>query len=111
MIENWQAVTAVAASVVVAGGGAIAVVRHLLKADFVPRGVHSALEKRVDGLEKRVVTMPSEHDLTDLTRRLGTVETNVAVVRTTADGINAGMKRVERTVDQMLQHLLTKGEA
>lgn len=111
MIETWQAVTAVAASTVVVAGGALAVVRHLLKADFVPRGVHGALEKRVDGLEKRVVTMPSERDLTDLTRRMGTVETDVAVVRTTAEGINAGMKRVERTVDHVLRHLLTKGEA
>lgn len=108
MIETWQAAAGIAASAVMTAGTAVAVVRHMLRSDFVPRGTHSALEQRVNGLERQMATMPSEHDMADLTRRLGAVETGVAVVQTTVEGVNAGMKRVEHTVGLLLRHQLQR---
>lgn len=106
MIEVWQAGVGILASATVVGGGAVAVVRHMLRADFVSHGQHDALERQVISLKERLGTLPSEHHVSDLTRRMGGVETGVAVVQTSVDGLSTGLKRVERVMDQMLQRLL-----
>jgi Protein of unknown function (DUF2730) len=108
VIELWQAVAAIMASCVVVGGGAIAVVSRMLRSDFVTREEQNRLEARMTGVEKHVAGMPSDHDMGNLMQRLGKVETGVAVVQTTVEGVNAGLKRVEHTVGLLLDHQLRK---
>jgi len=108
MIDAWQAGAGILASSVIVGGGAVAVVRHMLKAAFVTRAQHETLERAVSGLRERLGALPNEHDVSDLTRRMGGVEKGVAVVQETARGMEAGLKRVEHTMGMLLQRMLEK---
>jgi hypothetical protein len=110
VIEEWQAVAGIAASSTLVAGALVAVVRHMLRSEFVPRAQYGDMEKRVASVEKRLGAIPSEHDVSDLTRRLARVETGVAVVQTTIEGVNTGLKRVERNVDLLIEHQLRKEE-
>jgi hypothetical protein len=110
MIEAWQAGAGILASAVIVGGGAVAVVRHLLKADFVSKAQHEALDRRVDNVEKHLVALPSAGEVRDLTGRLARVETGVAVAQTTIEGVNAGLKRVESLVRVLVDQGLRKSE-
>lgn len=106
MIETWQAGAGIAASMAMVGAAVVAVVRHMLRSEFVPRAQHDGLERRVMGMERHLANIPNEHDVNDLMRRLGNVETGVAVVQTTINGVNAGLNRVEHTVALVLEHQL-----
>lgn len=108
MIEEWQGLAGIAASSTLVAGALVAVVRHMLRSEFVPRAQYDGMEKRIAGVERRLGAIPSEHDINDLTRRLAAVETGVAVVQTTIEGVNAGLKRVERGVDLLTQYQLSK---
>jgi len=109
VIEIWQAAAGVAASVVIVTGGVVAAVRPLLRSEFVPRTQHSELEHRVAEVEKHLPGVPTGQDVRDLTTRLGRVETDVAVARTSIEGWGAGLNRVERMLGLLYQHQLSKG--
>ena len=60
-------------------------------------------------VERHINSLPAEHEVSDITRRLGSVEAGVGIVNTSIEGVNAGLKRVERIMDLLLQHQLEKG--
>ncbi len=110
MIDTWQAAAGIAASSVMVAAALVAVVRHMLRSEFVPRSQHGELAKQVANLERRFGDIPSEHDVNDLTKRLARVETGVEVVQVTINGVNTGLKRVEKNVDLLIEHQLRKEE-
>jgi len=106
--DVWQEAATIAASSVMVAGALVAAVRHMLRGEFATRTQHVDLEKKVGALERRFGDIPSEHDINGLTGRLARVETGVAVVQTTIEGVNTGLKRVERNVDLLIEHQLSK---
>ncbi len=109
-MELWQALAGILTTSVVVGTAVATTVRHMLRAEFVTRGQHGELERRMGTMEKHIVGVPSEHDVSDLTRRLGTMETGVAVSQASIEGVNAGLKRVEHLVQMLVDHQLRKRE-
>jgi len=106
MIELWQAILATLTGSVLVGTALLAAVRRMLRSDFVTREEQNRLEARMTGVEKHMVGMPTDHEVTGLMQRMGKVETGVAVVQSTCEGVNAGLKRVEHTVGLLLDHQL-----
>ncbi len=67
-----------------------------------------ALTSRIEGLEKKIVGMPTQEDMRELFRRLGHVESGVAVSTASLQANTAATARVEHMVDLLVKHQLDK---
>ncbi len=107
---DWGMVSGVATAVALGGGALVGVGQHVLRGWFVGHSQHRALAERVEEVEKRHASLPTQGAIDDFARRLSGVERDAAVIRAEMSGVNAGMKRVEHTVGLLLEHQLEKGQ-
>lgn len=110
---DWQQLAAAVAVLTGVVGGLAGAARLLLgraRMIFTPVAHHAALVERVARVEETLKLAPTSADMSALTARVANVETGVAVSKETLNGVSAGITRVEKMVDMLVQHQLKKDE-
>nr|WP_249120289.1 DUF2730 family protein [Plastoroseomonas hellenica] len=68
--------------------------------------LRTGLEARLDGIDVKLGAVPNDDELRELARRVGTVESAVAVVSAEVRGVHEAVGRVEADAKLILTHLL-----
>ncbi len=107
---DWQTLAAIVAVIGGVGGIVLWLTRNALHGSFAPLRSHQGLEKRVESLEHRSNTVPGHGEFLALSLRVGAVETGVAVLQQSINGVAEGVKRIEHINDLLLKHQIGEGE-
>ena len=109
---NWQAIAGALTSAAIICAVAFMLLRARLAAVFVTRSEFEekfqGVDERLDKIDAHVNAMPQQEAILALTRRVGSVESGVAVVAETANGIKEAVGRMERQVNLILQSQLER---
>lgn len=92
----------------VIGGVVITWIRVRLSGDFAGKADISSLSGKINELEGKLSSMPTHEDVRRLGDRLSVLETGVASVGGEVRAMRDGISRVERDLNILLQHELSK---
>lgn len=105
---SWRDLTAIIALAMAVGGIAIAWIRMRLSGDFATLADIGVLNDRLQEVEERIANLPHHDDVRVLSDRVAETEKGVAVVGEQVRTVAAGVTRLERMTELLVQHQIGK---
>jgi predicted nucleic acid-binding Zn-ribbon protein len=106
---GWRDVVALLTSATIMSGIVIAWVKYRLAGDFASKSDITDMSRRMEGIETQMRQSPTHADMAKLSERLSTVERGVAVGNAELGGLRDGMARIERDLNLLVQHHIKTG--
>ena len=105
---DWPSVAAMLTILAMFGGLTVMLLRAQLAKVFMTRGEALAITERLDQIDAKLRTVPSEDDFARLTSGVADVKKDVAVVSAQLAGLRDGTARIEHQLDMMMRAQLER---
>ena len=107
---NWSAVGALAIIGSVAGLFGLLWLRSKLSGEFVTKGEHAELSKRLAAVEHDLRVAPTHKDMQSLSEKVSEAMAKVGIVAEAMNGMKEGVARIDRSVERIERHLMENGK-